>query len=154
VRLRTFSFALAVLVGCGTKAAAPATEVDGGSGNGLFGGNAGTPIDPYDPDAALPARIEALFSSCAGGPEQVCHGSGAGNLTLRLGPGGDVVGVPSFERPDLLRVEPFAPESSYLYLKVQGDGGIDGGQMPLGGTFDPRRLDLVASWIEAGAPSP
>jgi hypothetical protein len=73
---------------------------------------------------------------------------------MSFGDGGDVIGIPSYERPDLLRVKPFDPESSYLYLKVLGDGGIEGGRMPLGGTFDERGVELVRGWIEAGAPTP
>ena len=65
---------------------------------------------------------------------------------------GDVVNVPSTERPALDRVTPGDVMASYLYLKVVGDGGIDGGRMPLGGPFDPRLAPFIASWIEAGAP--
>jgi hypothetical protein len=118
----------------------------------LLGGGP-APVDPYDPDAALGLRTRALFASCAGGPESECHGSGAGGLTLRLGPAGDVVNVASSERPDLLRVRPFDASRSYLFLKVLGDGGIEGGRMPPGGT-DPRAVDLLGAWIEAGAPVP
>jgi hypothetical protein len=53
-----------------------------------------------------------------------------------------------------LRVRPFDPLASYLYLKVLGDGGIEGGRMPRDGDFEQRRVDLIASWIEAGAPAP
>ena len=57
------------------------------------------------------------------------------------------------ERPDLFRVKPGSPGESYLYLKVLGDGGIDGGRMPLNQvTFDPRLPALIATWIDAGAP--
>jgi hypothetical protein len=107
-----------------------------------------------DPDAAVGARAEALFEGCAGGPETSCHASGAGTLRLNLGPAGDVVNVPAMERPDLLRVRPFYAEDSYLYLKVRGDGGIEGGRMPLDFDYDPRLVDLVHDWIEAGAPVP
>ena len=54
----------------------------------------------------------------------------------------------------MARVAPGDPRSSYLYLKVLGEGGIDGGRMPLGGPFDPRMAPFIASWIEAGAPAP
>jgi hypothetical protein len=143
---------LATLAACRATHAEPAL-VDAG-GPSLFGGGGGGGVDPYDPDAALPERVEALFTSCTGGPENVCHGSGAAGLTLRLGPDGDVVGVPSTERPDLLRVRPYAPSASYLYLKVLGDGGIEGGRMPLDGDFEARRVDLIQQWIQSGAASP
>jgi hypothetical protein len=64
------------------------------------------------------------------------------------------VNVRSSERPDMFRVHPYDPLGSYLYLKVLGDGGIDGGRMPLGESADPRTPPLIESWIEAGAPAP
>jgi hypothetical protein len=123
--------------------------------NPTFVGHAGTVVDPFDADAGLGARVDALFTStCSGGPETFCHAAGAAGLTLRMGAGGDLLNVRSSERPDMVRVLPLDPASSYLYLKVLGDGGIDGGQMPLGAVPDPRRSELVGNWIEAGAPSP
>ena len=68
------------------------------------------------------------------------------------GDGGDVIGVPSTERPELWRVRPFDPEHSYLMLKVSGDAGIDGDVMPVGNGPDSRIVSLVRGWIEAGAP--
>ena len=123
--------------------------------NPTFVGHTPATVDPYDPDAGLAVRVDALFSStCTGGPETNCHGAGAAGLRLRMGSGGDLLNVPSSERPDMVRVLPFEPVRSYLYLKVLDDGGIDGGRMPLGGDVDSRRSTLVGSWIEAGAPSP
>jgi hypothetical protein len=53
----------------------------------------------------------------------------------------------------MVRVKPGDPSASYLYLKVLGDGGIDGGRMPYGATtYDPRLPELFFAWIEAGAP--
>ena len=117
-------------------------------------GTAQAGVDPYDLDAAVGARAQALFSTCSGGPETACHSMGAGGLRLQLGPGGDLLNVRSTERPDMVRVRPFDPPSSYLYLKVIGDGGIEGGRMPLDGVADARTVALVERWIEAGAPSP
>jgi hypothetical protein len=118
-------------------------------------GEAQPRIDPYDPDAAIGARVDALFSTCGGGPETSCHSSGTGGLHLLLGPGGDVVNVRSTERPDLFRVQPFEPRNSYLYLKVLGDGGIEGGRMPLDEVVPDQRIpELVGAWIEDGAPDP
>ena len=144
------------LIGTACHASSPAeAEADADASSPPFGGGP-VETDPFDPDAAIAARVSALFgsSSCQGGPETSCHGSAAGGLGLRLGIGGDVIGVPSTERPDLERVRPFDPLNSYLYLKVRGDGGIDGGRMPLGAAPDPRIPDLVESWVEAGAPTP
>lgn len=112
------------------------------------------PVDPLGSDAALGVRAGEVFGSCQGGPESACHALGEGGTHLKLGTGGDLVGVRSTERPSLNRVAPGDPIRSYVYLKVLGDGGIDGGRMPLDGPFDPRLAPFLASWIEAGAPAP
>jgi hypothetical protein len=65
-----------------------------------------------------------------------------------------LVDVPSLERPELLRVARGDPSSSYLYLKLRGDGGIDGAPMPSTADRDPRRAELAWYWVEAGAPVP
>ena len=83
-----------------------------------------------------------------------CHGVTApSGLVFR--PGTEfaaIINVRSTERPELFRVKPGDPAQSYLYLKVLGDGGIDGGQMPLNGPFDPGVPEMFFAWIEAGAP--
>lgn len=119
-----------------------------------LGSDASAAVDPLASDASLGVRARQVFGGCQGGPESACHGSGAAGTHLRIGAGGDVVNVPSTERPALDRVTPGEAVNSYLYLKVVGDGGIDGGRMPLGGPFDPRLAPFIASWIEAGAPAP
>lgn len=148
---------LAAIAGVACReASAPEPEADAAAPPPpTFAGGGAAALDPFDPDAAIAMRMNALIgASCVGGPETACHGSGAAGLTLRLGSGGDVVNVPSTERPELLRVRPFDPADSYLFLKVRGDGGIDGGRMPLGVPEDPRIAELVRAWIEAGAPAP
>jgi hypothetical protein len=37
-------------------------------------------------------------------------------------------------------------------LKVRGDGGIEGGRMPLNFPYNPRIPEMFFAWIEAGAP--
>ena len=131
-------------------------DPSGGVGESFpsFGPDASRPVDPFASDAALGVRVDQVFSGCQGGPESSCHGSGAAGTHLRIGARGDLVNVASTERPSLNRVSPGDVTTSYLYLKVVGDGGIDGGRMPLGGPFDARMAPLIASWIEAGAPDP
>jgi len=84
-----------------------------------------------------------------------CHGQGSASSGMNLDPGSawsEIVDVPSVERPALDRVEPSAPDSSYLWLKVMGDPSISGSQMPRGGPpLTQDKLDLLRSWIEAGA---
>ena len=109
--------------------------------------------DPYAIDASLGRRAQIFLSGCNG--IDGCHQSNAGRLTF---PAGDesrlLIDVPSFERPELVRVKRGDPRASYLYAKVLGDGGIDGSRMPPGPKFDPRLPALFFDWIEAGAPPP
>jgi hypothetical protein len=54
------------------------------------------------------------------------------------------------------RVDPGHPESSLLYLKITSPPC--GSKMPLvyaglSGNLDPRQIDQIGRWIEAGAPN-
>jgi methionine-rich copper-binding protein CopC len=65
-----------------------------------------------------------------------------------------LVGVPSAERPDLLRVDPGHPDTSYMVLKIEGASGIVGARMPFGETPLPQAtIDAIRQWITNGAPS-
>jgi hypothetical protein len=104
-------------------------------------------------DASGPAAIKVVLrSTCAyGGVELSCHGVGSGGLTLGTADDlAQIIGVASTERPEMVRVAPGQPAASYLYLKLAGDGGIEGGPMP-GGVTDPRLVALFGEWIDAGA---
>ncbi|HEV7605711.1 MAG TPA: hypothetical protein VGO61_00095 [Steroidobacteraceae bacterium] len=62
--------------------------------------------------------------------------------------------VPSNEVPGLMRVNPGNPDTSYLVQKLQGNNA-QGARMPFGGPYlSQDRIDLVRSWIAAGAPAP
>jgi hypothetical protein len=86
----------------------------------------------------------------------MCHVEGAeqGNLSLYPDAWAQLVGVPSTESP-LKRVEPGAPDRSYLYLKVLGthlDAGGSGLRMPFQqDPLSPAELELLRKWIEQGA---
>jgi hypothetical protein len=63
-----------------------------------------------------------------------------------------LVGVPSNEKPSVLRVEAGDPDSSYLYQKITGAPGIVGGQMPLGQPpLPPATIAAIRQWIANGA---
>jgi Bacterial Ig-like domain len=65
-----------------------------------------------------------------------------------------LVGVPSVEQPNLLRVKPSDPASSYMLHKIEGAPGIVGGQMPLGETPLPQAtIAAISQWITNGAPN-
>ncbi|MEE9206745.1 MAG: hypothetical protein V3U67_00020 [Gemmatimonadota bacterium] len=84
-----------------------------------------------------------------------CHAGASAPLGFSLEAGvsfANVVNVPSVERPELMRVKPGQPDSSYLVLKVEGASGIVGARMPLG--FPPLPAEEIAAirdWITAGA---
>lgn len=109
-------------------------------------------------DASLPetpaGRVASRLLRCAG-QESGCHAGGAAGMTLGEGEAHDfaqIVNVPSTERPDLLRVEPGAPERSWLYLKVSNatDAGVETA-MPFGTNGDPAFAAEVRTWILGGA---
>jgi hypothetical protein len=63
-----------------------------------------------------------------------------------------LVGVPSTEQPNLLRIDPSNPDASYLLLKIEGTADIVGGQMPLGEAPLPQpTIDAIRQWIVNGA---
>jgi hypothetical protein len=66
-----------------------------------------------------------------------------------------LVGVPSVEKPSLLRVDPGNPDLSYIVLKLEGASGIVGAQMPFGGPYLPQStINVIRQWITDGAQMP
>lgn len=103
---------------------------------------------PETPAVDFDSQIQAIFDECAD-----CHGeSGPAGLDLRAGESYDnLVGVISTTNPSRLRVEPFEPESSALFLAVSCDSpGGPGFRMP-GTTLQERAL--IRDWIAQGAPA-
>lgn len=96
-----------------------------------------------------------LSSNCA---SSGCHAGTAPQQGQNLSAGlayANIVCVASNERPGMMRVRPFEPDSSYLVHKIQGTqatvGGF-GGQMPLGGTpLTVLQISLIRAWITQGA---
>ncbi len=85
-----------------------------------------------------------------------CHGtSPQRGLSLVAGQThSNTVNVPSVEQPSLDRIEPGSPEQSYLWRKVTRDPSVTGAFMPIGAPpLNQTQLDLLRSWIEAGAPN-
>ena len=64
-----------------------------------------------------------------------------------------VVNVASTEMPQLPRIRPADPTSSYLYRKIVGSG-ITGDRMPQGGPdLTDAQIKLIRDWIRRGAPN-
>lgn len=67
---------------------------------------------------------------------------------------GNTVNVESLERAGMDRIEPGAPDDSYLVHKIQGtqaDVGGSGVRMPVGGQLTQAEIETIRSWIAAGA---
>src|SRR5215469_18077366 len=63
-----------------------------------------------------------------------------------------LVGVPSTEQPNVLRVKAGDPDSSYIVQKLEGAPGITGVQMPFGGPYLPQStITVIRTWITNGA---
>jgi hypothetical protein len=127
----------------------------------VFGCDEFAIIDWRHGDASIGVRARAMLDQrCSGGSETGCHAEFAGKTNLSLtDPTFGIINVASSQLPDVLRVEPFHPDTSYLYWKVTADPRILDGSliMPalpglLNGTVDPDVVALVGPWIEAGAP--
>ncbi len=100
-------------------------------------------------EADLEARVTALFErSCA---RAGCHAGPIPQQGMELTREqfyASIVGEPSRERPDLLRVHPGQPDSSYLVMKVRGAPGIQGVQMPLiGDPLTEEEIRTLEAWI-------
>ncbi len=64
-----------------------------------------------------------------------------------------LVSVASVEKPGVQRVAPSNSAGSYIVQKLQGDPGIGGNRMPLGGPYlDQPTINVIRQWIDAGAP--
>jgi len=119
---------------------------------GMFGsrGAFAQKLNPADPHV-LEARVVDIFSrSCA---RAGCHIGPLPQQEMDLSKDrfyAAVVGTPSRERPDLMRVRPGDPEHSYLVKKVRGDADIIGVQMPLiGEKLSAEEVATIEAWVRS-----
>ena len=121
----------------------------GGSGLDRIGNPLGTNISDLGPNlSSIQAKI--LTPICA-----QCHTGAAAPLGLRFDNGAswaELVGVPSIEMPEMMRVQPGDPETSYLVWKIEGRAKITGGQMPLAlAALTADEIQAIRGWIANGA---
>jgi hypothetical protein len=107
--------------------------------------------EPLEP--SLPAIQKNIFSPrCA---QSFCHGESM-QMGLDLRPGQSfsfLVDVPALQVPSLDRVEPFAPDDSYLVCKIEDCPGNAGGLMPVtGAPLTEEEIGAIREWILMGAP--
>ena len=63
-----------------------------------------------------------------------------------------LVGVPSVEQPNVLRVKSGDPDNSYMVQKIEGAATISGARMPFGGPYLPQStIDVIRTWVTNGA---
>ena len=123
------------------------------------------PIDyascTFDPGAAGRCvdndtdMVAAIFerrcggAACHIGEDSPAHGLDLGADAAR----DDLVGVPSIEVPELLRVDPGRPDESYLHCKLVADCDERVGErMPVGGPpLSESDIEAIRRWIAAGA---
>lgn len=131
----------------------------------LFAGAAacagdGTGLDEFgNPISGSGQPLEATFSSiqarilspiCA-----QCHAGASAPLGFSMEASAsywNLVDVPSVEAPELMRVRPGQPDSSYVVWKIEGAPGIVGGRMPLGlSPLSAEEIQAIRDWIADGA---
>ncbi len=139
-------------IGCSAAETGPSTTTDAAT-------EAAEPADTATETAPVAGATfdevyaKVLSTSCASG---YCHGNMAGGWSVKPDKDAthaELVGPGSSQCSGLKRVEPGEPEKSALFLKIRGgfSGVCKGNKMPTGGSVDAEQLELVRSWIAAGA---
>ena len=86
-----------------------------------------------------------------------CHNPTLNRGGLDLSPAvsyNNLVNVASRLKPSATRVLPNNPDASYLIQKLEGQAGIVGVRMPLGGPYlADGQIVVIRRWIEIGAPN-
>lgn len=109
-----------------------------------FHGAASDPVSASGWEGAM----ELFARDCA-----ACHGGDAPVAGMDLGgdPCAALVGVVSTGYAPALRVEPEDAAASVLWHKLAATGEY-GGEMPPGTGTAPENAEMVAAWIDQGAP--
>jgi hypothetical protein len=144
--VRSFVVVVAVLesVGC---AADSGIVPDGGA----VGVDAVVAVDGFVAPIHLSDIEQQVFAvSCV---FSVCHGlvSPQRGLSLVAPTFDTIVGKPSTEVPDKMRVAPGHPDRSYLLEKLERETPTDGKKMPPDQHLDAATIQMVRTWIEQGA---
>jgi hypothetical protein len=142
--------ALALMVGT-AACSSPSGEAADGGDQGC--GAAFCAVDAPESDAPIELQVKDTIDFVCAGVD--CHGVGAGGMSVSVGNEfSDMVNVPSKENSPMLRVKPFDPANSYVYIKLACQPfTIPVGACMPGGNASPRYANMFKEWIEAGAPT-
>lgn len=125
-----------------------------GNGNGLDSN--GNPIGSGGGTEPLTADFQSIQDNVFTPICTKCHIGAGAPQGLQLDATHSyalLVGVPSNEKPGVLRVKASDPDNSYIVQKLQGSSGIVGERMPFGGPYLPQStIDVIRQWIANGAP--
>lgn len=141
----------------GTDLGVVAIGTDGSSRDAGELRTSAAPIVSFQNDVAPVFAASCALSGCHVTPPpdpEYGNGQAPADLVLEGNAAyGNLVGQPSFERPELLRVKPGDPDASYLVMKLRGTPGIVGDRMPFGGPYlSESTIARIVAWIRNGAP--
>ncbi len=132
-----------------------ASCVAGCAGNGQGLDQNGQPISPGNPGGPITADFQSIQDNVFTPICSQCHIGASAPEGLQLDAGHSynlLVGVPSAEQPNLLRVKAGDPDSSYMVQKIEGLSSISGDRMPRGEPPLPQAtIDAIRQWITNGA---
>ena len=116
------------------------------AGAGCGGGDASEPIPPHL--SAIETEIFAHNCTLSS-----CHGavSPQEGMSLVSPTQATLIGVPSTEVPDMVRIAPGNPDGSYLLQKISSTTPLDGVRMPPDQPLPANKIDAIRAWIAAGA---
>jgi hypothetical protein len=117
------------------------------NGNPIGGGSSAEPLTPD-----LKSIQDNVFTPIC----TRCHIGAGAPMALQLDAAHSyalLVGVPSAEQPNVLRVKAGDPDNSYMVQKIEGAASISGVRMPFGGPYLPQStIDVIRQWVSNGAP--
>ena len=133
--------------------AAAAVAACTGSGVGLDAN--GNPITPGGGGEPLTPDFKSIQDNVFTPICTKCHIGAGAPQGLQLDAAHSyalLVGVPSTEQPNVLRIKAGDPDNSYLVQKIEGAASISGVRMPFGGPYLPQStIDVIRTWVTNGA---